>query len=313
MSASELEDHAEAGAHHRLVVGEQDADGHQAPVAGKRARTEKPAPRAGLERAAVERDALAHPDQAVAAAVGRPRGPRVAAVDDLDLELRRGAPQTASTCAPGACLSTLVSASWRIRNAASARPAGGRPGRPPRAARRRARRAAARPPGRRRAAPSASRRLGLGAVRAQDPEQPPHLADRVAPGPLDREQRLALALLLRRQQPPHGARLQAHHADAVADHVVQLACDPRPLGLHRRLRPLVALALELGGARLEHVDLEAHRPRRATHEQRDRDGDRVERELVAGHPEIAIAAPSWPRASATATTVARTLACAPTE
>ena len=124
--------------------------------------------------------------------------------------------------------------------------------------------------------------LGLGAVRAQDPEQPPHLADRVAAGPLDGEQRLALALLLRRQQPPHGARLQPHDADAVPDHVVQLAGDPRPLGLHRRPRPLVALALEHGGAGLEHVDLEAHRPRRAAHEERDRDADRVERELLGG-------------------------------
>ena len=43
----DVEDHAEAGADHRLVVGDQDADGHQAPVAGKRASDREAAAGAG--------------------------------------------------------------------------------------------------------------------------------------------------------------------------------------------------------------------------------------------------------------------------
>ena len=61
-----VEDHREAVAKELLVVGDEDAD-HGAPSIGKRARTRKPPSGrgAGVERAAVERDPLAHPDQAV--------------------------------------------------------------------------------------------------------------------------------------------------------------------------------------------------------------------------------------------------------
>ena len=66
-----LEDLAQPDADERLVVGDQDA-GHRI---GSSTRTAKPplGAAAGVEAAAVERDTLAHPDQAVPAARRRPR------------------------------------------------------------------------------------------------------------------------------------------------------------------------------------------------------------------------------------------------
>ena len=61
------------------------------PPSGSRARTRKPPPGcgAGVERAAVERDALAHPDQPVAAAARRPAAVGAApVVGDLELDAR---------------------------------------------------------------------------------------------------------------------------------------------------------------------------------------------------------------------------------
>ena len=66
---------------------------------------------------------------------------------------------------------------------------------------------------------------------AHDPEQPPHLRERLAPCLLDRHQGLSLSLLLGLEQPADGARLDRHHADRVREHVVQLAGDPVPLVL----------------------------------------------------------------------------------
>ena len=67
-----VEDDAEAGADELLVVGDQDAD--HVVVSERKPRADGVAAavaRAGLERAAVERDPLAHADQAVPGAVAR--------------------------------------------------------------------------------------------------------------------------------------------------------------------------------------------------------------------------------------------------
>jgi hypothetical protein len=82
---------------------------------------------------------------------------------------------------------------------------------------------------------------------AEHPEQAAHLGERGAAGLLDGQQRLALALLLGRQQPPDGPGLDGHHRDAVGDDVVQLARDPLPLLRDRPLR--LGLAVELGARR----------------------------------------------------------------
>src|SRR5206468_12829979 len=56
-----------------------------------------------------------------------------------------------------------------------------------------------------------------------------HLGERLAPGPLDDEQCLALAVLIGPQEPSHPGGLDRHHADTVADDIVKLARDSRPL------------------------------------------------------------------------------------
>ena len=96
------------------------------------------------------------------------------------------------------------------------------------------------------------------------PTEPPHLGERLATGLLDGEQRLTLALLLRRQPPADGARLHRHHADRVGKHVVQLARDPVPLLRNREphfllgpVRPLLSEPHLLGPPRRcdrEHED-----------------------------------------------------------
>ncbi len=88
-----LEDHLEAGAHERLVVDDQHPDAHVAPPAtGSRAEILKPPPGRGPDSqlAAAERDALAHADEPVAAAVARVVA--VAVVGHFDLDILSGVP-----------------------------------------------------------------------------------------------------------------------------------------------------------------------------------------------------------------------------
>ena len=82
-----IEDHPEAGADERLVVDDQDPDGHAAcPERQVTADDEAAAvTRSRLERAAAERDALPHPGQPVPGAVRR--RVRAPVVRDLELEL----------------------------------------------------------------------------------------------------------------------------------------------------------------------------------------------------------------------------------
>ena len=89
-----LEHEPEARPYERLVVGDHDADAHrdacrsaEGGAIGSRAWTRKPpagAP-ADVERPAVERDALAHPDEPVPAIAVMARGGPAAVVADLDL------------------------------------------------------------------------------------------------------------------------------------------------------------------------------------------------------------------------------------
>ena len=81
-----LEDHPEAGPDERLIVRDQDAHHQAASSSGSRARTTAPAAvaRPALDHASVQRDALAHAREPVAA-------PRVAVAQPVvrDLELER--------------------------------------------------------------------------------------------------------------------------------------------------------------------------------------------------------------------------------
>src|SRR5205085_9609065 len=67
---------------------------------------------------------------------------------------------------------------------------------------------------------------------AEDADHAPHLRERLAAGLFDDEQCLTLLLLMRAEQSPPRRGLHGHHADAVADDVVQLACDSRALVRH---------------------------------------------------------------------------------
>ena len=220
------------GAHERLVVGDQDTDAHARRV-GSRARTRKPplGPAAGVERAAVERDALAHPDEAVAGAVApaaRPCGPqpssatstatRAALVADGDRGARRR--RRAWTA--------LASASWTIRNAARSTPGGERAGSPSTSSvdgqAGRARRAAA-SSSTPREARAAAVRLG-GSARDEAAE----LDQRLARDRRDQRRALGGALGSRSTIAVRAGRLDRDHAEVVRDGVVQLARDAHPLG-----------------------------------------------------------------------------------
>ena len=82
---------------------------------------------------------------------------------------------------------------------------------------------------------------------AQDAEQPPQLAERLAAGLLDRGDGGARALGVGRHGALGGRGLHEHDRDVVGDDVVQLARDPRALAEHRRRLALGAVALDLAG------------------------------------------------------------------
>ena len=106
------------------------------------------------------------------------------------------------------------------------------------------------------------------AVGPEESKQPMHLLHRVAADALHGQQRLSLACLLRGKQPAYRACLDSHHADAVADHVVELPRDAGSLLGHSDLGLLVPLALQLRGSRLQPIRLEAHHAYGAAHGQR---------------------------------------------
>ena len=197
----------------------REAGGHHESAAG---------PRARLDRASDERDALAKPDQPVAAAVAAGLG--AAVVGDLELELvlapadgdprarRAGVLERVRERLLDHAVRSEVDARRELRRLALDGELDRKAGFADRAdedvdgAHRRLR-----------------RELGHRPLPAQEPDQAPHLGQRLAAGRLDRLQRKPLALLLGLQQPADGARLHRHHGDGMGDHVVELPRDARPL------------------------------------------------------------------------------------
>src|SRR5262249_37082859 len=84
----------------------------------------------------------------------------------------------------------------------------------------------------------------------QHADQSAHLGERLPARLLDDQQRVAFALLVGPEQSPYAGSLDGHDADAMADDVMQLARDPRPLLRDRGTRTVLALALGPGGASL---------------------------------------------------------------
>ena len=98
------------------------------------------------------------------------------------------------------------------------------------------------------------------AVAAQHPEQAPHLDHRLAGDDLDAGEIGRLALVLGPEAAPDRLRLHGDDADRVRHDVVQLARDARPLGLDGGRLDLLALELELLGARGQLLDAVPARP-----------------------------------------------------
>ncbi len=86
---------------------------------------------------------------------------------------------------------------------------------------------------------------------AQHAEQAPQLRDRLAGGVLDRAKRLPRPFGIGVQHLLRRRGLHTHQADAVRDHVVELAGDPRALLDHRLTSLLLALPLEPRRLKLE--------------------------------------------------------------
>src|ERR671937_64382 len=237
-------------------------------------------PRAGLELAAVHGDALAHADEAVSALVAVAAARTVVAHRQLDVAVAV-ANDDLGPLRPGVL--------ERIREPLLDEPVSGEVD-----AGRKLSRGAFDPQLHRE--PSLARLLdqplelletGLRGERgrllgpAEDADHAPHLRERLTARSLDHEQSLPLALLVGLQEPPDGGGLDGHHADAVADHVVELACDARPFLEHRQ--PRLFLSLTLGACRplLRLVDLAELAANPESNRPGDREDDREE-DIVSG-------------------------------
>src|SRR5438105_7647464 len=120
----------------------------------------------------------------------------------------------------------------------------------------------------------------------QHPDHPPHLRECLAPGSLDGEQRLALALLLRPKQPPHSRCLHCHHADAVADDVVQFTRNARAFLRNGVSRTLLAFAFRPYGPLPRLVRLRELAPEREADHPDNREDETDEDELADLAPGI---------------------------
>ncbi len=106
-----------------------------------------------------------------------------------------------------------------------------------------------------------------------------HLGERLAPGPLDDEQGLALAVLIGPQKPSYSGRLDGHHADAVTDDVMKLARDSRPLLRNCCAGLLLTFALRPGRPLLRFVGLLELSPEREADDPDDAEDDIGEDEV----------------------------------
>ena len=276
-----FEDHAEPGTHQRLVVRDQDAEAHA--FTGSRARSRNPpfGARARFELAAVDRYALAHADQAVTAAVRwrfAVRSLPVVRYLDLDvavvvahvhLGVRRGRViDRVRQALLHEAVRRQVDAGWeRYRLSLDLEVH---------------REAGLASVGDERVDPAQARLWRQHRPTVRIPERadhPPHLRERLAPGPFDGEQRLALLLLLGTEQPTHAGRLDRHHADAVAHDVVELSGDPRAFLNDGTQRVGFTVALSDDRPRLRGLRLVGGPAEHEAGEPADREIDRDEEDL----------------------------------
>ena len=197
--------------------------------------------RAGGERAAEHRDALAHPRQPSAAAVRRRPAPAPSSATSSSRSSARTARGRRRWQRP-ACFIAFVSASCTIRYALTSTAGGSGRASPSTVE-------STSSPARR--APSTSSpsrsRPGCGSRGAPPspsrPEQPAHLAQPLAGRALDRGERRARALRVAGEHVLRAAGLHDDRGERVRDGVVHLAGDPRALGRGCLRRALVRVAL----------------------------------------------------------------------
>ena len=238
--------------------------------------------RSGRHLAAVDLDALADADEAVAEARRSSQAPRPSS-RDLDLELLGAVADVTSARPARACLSEFVSPSWTIRYAESSTARGSGNGSPSTWSSHRQ--------------PGASDALGervepveaglrrerhVAVLVPHRAEESTHLAERAASGSLDAAERVLVGRELGRELVPDGADLEHHDTDRVGDDVVQLARDPRPLLGDRDARRAFTLALGLRRARLRRFRLLGALAQREAGQPADPEQERGEDELGRG-------------------------------
>src|SRR2546423_2924772 len=123
---------------------------------------------------------------------------------------------------------------------------------------------------------------------AEDAYHAPHLGERLAARLLDDEQGRVLLLLVGLQEPPDRGGLHGHHADAVADDVVQLACDARPFFGHGQPRPFLSLPLGACRPLLRLVDFPELAADGKSDDPGDREGDDVPDEVTDLAPRVVV-------------------------
>ena len=236
-----------------------------------RAHDEAAADRSRAQLAAAQGHALAHPDQSLLAAAGAARDP----AGDLDLQALRRPAQGDPRLAAAAVLE-------RVGQALLHEPERGQVN----AGRERPRLAldvevdleagVARACDER--AETLERRLrgvlGVLALGAQDVQQAAHLGERLAARRLHGAQRADRGAGVAVQGAPRRSRLDDHDRDVVGDDIVQLECDPRALGEHRRVVAPGAVALELAALLVETPAEVPARTQDPEQGERLRDGDR---------------------------------------
>ena len=261
------EQHAKAGANHRLVVGDEHTDRHgPSPPTGRRVLSTKPPSvrRPCAHLTAVDLDALADAHEPVPLAVARRAALTVVA--DLDLQLVRPIAHDHVCVAGVRVLERVgqaflndpiggeVDPAWKRERLPVDVQLDGQPG-------------AADLVQQCVEAVEAGLRhelhfLPFASHRGQEAS---HLGERRAAGPLHAPERFAVLGERVGELVPDGADLEHHHADGVGDDVVELARDPRALLRDRDARRCLTLALGLDRALLP-----PPRPARRAHAGRSR-------------------------------------------
>ena len=295
-----LEDHPEPGPHELLVVDQDHPDrgAHRSTAgcesSGSRACTRKPVEVGrGLEVAGVQRHPLAHPDQAApaAGALADVAAPRAALVGDLDVDgarlVRDAHPGTGAAGVlervgerllddpVGGQLDARIDWWTLALHRQLDREAGG--------AHLLDQATETLEAGHRLARRVVGGRVLRVAWRAQDPEHPAHVGQRLAAGPVDGLERRASAFRSPIERGQSRTGLDDDHADVMGHDVMQLPGDPFAFVVDGPPRALLALRLLEARVLLDRRGVSASRPGPVAERQDDDDGQHRREETGHGN------------------------------